>query len=103
MKLEVVLPDDRVEQAIEAILSSARTGKIGDGKILCSTSNPGGAHPHWRNWRIRRLVVLLAHRLGEWAHASLIHWQTKFIWRCCASLPDDVYCLRSHVWPGTLR
>ena len=34
MKLEVVLPDDRVEQAIEAILNSARTGKIGDGKIL---------------------------------------------------------------------
>lgn|SRR5574343_863813 len=34
MKLEVVLPDDRVEQAIEAILNSARTGKIGDGKIF---------------------------------------------------------------------
>ncbi len=34
MKIEVVLTDDRVDQAIEAILNSARTGKIGDGKIF---------------------------------------------------------------------
>ncbi|MGM0585749.1 MAG: P-II family nitrogen regulator [Pseudomonadota bacterium] len=34
MKLEVVLDDDQVEAAIEAIVSAARTGKIGDGKIF---------------------------------------------------------------------
>lgn len=33
-KLEVVLADDMVEKAVQAILSAARTGKIGDGKIF---------------------------------------------------------------------
>lgn len=34
VKIEVVLPDDRVEPAVKAILKAARTGKIGDGKIF---------------------------------------------------------------------
>jgi len=34
IKVEVVLADDRVEEAITAIESAARTGKIGDGKIF---------------------------------------------------------------------
>jgi nitrogen regulatory protein P-II 1 len=34
MKLEVVVEDDMVERAIEAIVAAARTGKIGDGKIF---------------------------------------------------------------------
>ncbi len=34
VKIEVVLPDDLVETAIEAIVSAAKTGKIGDGKIF---------------------------------------------------------------------
>lgn len=34
MKIEVVLDDDQVEPAIEAIIAAARTGKIGDGKIF---------------------------------------------------------------------
>ena len=34
LKLEVVLADDQVEAAIEAIQRAARTGKIGDGKIF---------------------------------------------------------------------
>jgi nitrogen regulatory protein P-II 1 len=34
VKIEVVLPDDRVEPAVKAILKTARTGKIGDGKIF---------------------------------------------------------------------
>lgn len=37
IKLEVVLPDSRVEVAIEAIVKAAKTGKIGDGKIFVST------------------------------------------------------------------
>jgi nitrogen regulatory protein PII len=34
IKIEIVLPDDRVNSAVEAIVSSAKTGKIGDGKVF---------------------------------------------------------------------
>lgn len=34
IKLELVLPDDLVEKAVEAIVGSAKTGRIGDGKIF---------------------------------------------------------------------
>jgi nitrogen regulatory protein P-II 2 len=34
VKLEIAIDDDLVDQAIEAITSSANTGKIGDGKIF---------------------------------------------------------------------
>jgi nitrogen regulatory protein P-II 2 len=34
VKIEVAVPDDVVERAVEAIEKSARTGKIGDGKIF---------------------------------------------------------------------
>ena len=37
VKIEVVLPDDQVETAIDAILEAAKTDKIGDGKIFVST------------------------------------------------------------------
>jgi nitrogen regulatory protein P-II 2 len=36
IKLEVALADDLLERAVEAIQQSARTGKIGDGKIFIS-------------------------------------------------------------------
>jgi nitrogen regulatory protein P-II 1 len=36
VKIEVVLTDDMVDQAIEAIIAAARTDKIGDGKIFVS-------------------------------------------------------------------
>jgi nitrogen regulatory protein PII len=36
IKLEVVLPDARLEAAIDAIVKAAKTGKIGDGKIFVS-------------------------------------------------------------------
>jgi nitrogen regulatory protein P-II 1 len=36
VKVEVVLGDDMVDRAIEAITAAARTGKIGDGKIFVS-------------------------------------------------------------------
>ncbi|MBN8290501.1 P-II family nitrogen regulator [Rhodobacter sp. NTK016B] len=36
VKIEVVLTDDMVEAAIEAIIGAARTDKIGDGKIFVS-------------------------------------------------------------------
>ncbi|MFN5234073.1 MAG: P-II family nitrogen regulator [Burkholderiaceae bacterium] len=34
VKVELVVADDSVENAIEAIVKAARTGKIGDGKIF---------------------------------------------------------------------
>lgn len=34
LKLEIALPDQRVEEAMQAIIKAARTGKIGDGKIF---------------------------------------------------------------------
>ena len=37
VKLEVVLADDQVDAAIEAIIGAAKTDKIGDGKIFVST------------------------------------------------------------------
>jgi len=37
VKLEVAIDDDLVDQAVEAITSSANTGKIGDGKIFITT------------------------------------------------------------------
>ena len=36
VKLELVLGDGMVEKAVEAIVSSAKTGRIGDGKIFVS-------------------------------------------------------------------
>jgi nitrogen regulatory protein P-II 1 len=36
VKIEMVLPDDLVDIAIEAIIGAARTEKIGDGKIFVS-------------------------------------------------------------------
>ena len=36
LKLELVVADANAERAVEAIISAARTGKIGDGKIFVS-------------------------------------------------------------------
>ena len=36
LKLELVVADDQVESALEAIQTAAKTGKIGDGKIFVS-------------------------------------------------------------------
>ncbi|HPA16805.1 MAG TPA: P-II family nitrogen regulator [Verrucomicrobiae bacterium] len=37
LKLEVVLSDEMLQAAVEAISKSAKTGKIGDGKIFVSS------------------------------------------------------------------
>jgi len=34
IKLEVVVPDERVEEVVSAIIEAAQTGEIGDGKIF---------------------------------------------------------------------
>jgi nitrogen regulatory protein P-II 1 len=37
VKLEIVIADDRVDGAVEAIRKAAQTGRIGDGKIFVSS------------------------------------------------------------------
>ena len=37
IKLELVIADHRLEEAVNAIVKSAKTGKIGDGKVFVST------------------------------------------------------------------
>jgi nitrogen regulatory protein PII len=36
IKIELVLPDNRIDEATQAIVNAARTGKIGDGKVFVS-------------------------------------------------------------------
>jgi nitrogen regulatory protein PII len=45
IKIESVVPDNLVAQAVSAIIQAARTGKIGDGKVFVSTIDDA--------WRIR--------------------------------------------------
>ena len=37
VKVEVVVADDKVESVVKSILTTAKTGKIGDGKIFVSS------------------------------------------------------------------
>ncbi|MBI2293569.1 MAG: P-II family nitrogen regulator [Betaproteobacteria bacterium] len=37
VKIEVVIPETMLERAVDAIVKSARTGKIGDGKIFITS------------------------------------------------------------------
>jgi nitrogen regulatory protein P-II 1 len=37
IKIDVVLPDGRVHEAVQAIVKAAKTGKIGDGKVFVSS------------------------------------------------------------------
>jgi nitrogen regulatory protein P-II 1 len=34
VKIELVVPDDRAEEVVEVIVKTAKTGKIGDGKVF---------------------------------------------------------------------
>ena len=36
LKIEIVVADAVVEDVVEAVMAAARTGKIGDGKIMVS-------------------------------------------------------------------
>lgn len=36
VKIEIVAPDERVEEVVEVVLQAARTGEIGDGKLFVS-------------------------------------------------------------------
>jgi nitrogen regulatory protein PII len=45
VKVEVLADEDQVQQVVDAILKTARTGKIGDGKIFVTPAD--------QVWRIR--------------------------------------------------
>jgi nitrogen regulatory protein PII len=45
IKIETILPDAQVDQAVEAIIKAAKTGKIGDGKVFVTQIEDA--------WRIR--------------------------------------------------
>ena len=34
VKIEIVLPDEKLDEAVETIIEKAKTGRIGDGKIF---------------------------------------------------------------------
>ncbi|PWU19660.1 MAG: transcriptional regulator [Verrucomicrobia bacterium] len=36
VKLEVVIPDDKLDEAVMVVVRAAKTGKIGDGKVFVS-------------------------------------------------------------------
>ena len=36
IRVEIILPDEQVDEAVEAIVGAAKTGKIGDGKVFVS-------------------------------------------------------------------
>ena len=36
VKIEAIVPSDRIDETVAAIVESARTGKIGDGKVFIS-------------------------------------------------------------------
>lgn len=37
VKIEIVVSDDKVDSAVDAVIEAARTGKIGDGKIFITS------------------------------------------------------------------
>jgi len=38
VKIQILVPDDKASQVVDAILQTARTGKIGDGKIFITSA-----------------------------------------------------------------
>ena len=38
-KLEILAPEDRIDEIVDAILTAAHTGRIGDGKIFVMSAN----------------------------------------------------------------
>ena len=51
VKLELVVPDAAVAQVVETLAATAKTGKIGDGKIFVLVRRAGPARAHRRDRR----------------------------------------------------
>ena len=56
VKIEIVLSDEMVDRAVEAIRKAAQTGRIGDGKIFVSAVEEVDPYPH-RGDRDRRDLI----------------------------------------------
>ena len=55
VKVEIIVPNDNVQQVVDVITEAARTGKIGDGKIFVTPVDEVDPHPHRRDRRRRDL------------------------------------------------
>ena len=55
VKIELIIEDELVEKAVEAIRTSAQTGRIGDGKIFVSRDRRCDSNSYWRAWRRSRM------------------------------------------------
>ena len=58
VKIEVVVQDSQADSAVEAVVKSARTGKIGDGKILCFHHRTRDSDTHRGEKRTGDLIQL---------------------------------------------
>ena len=56
VKIELVVDDNQVDRAVEAIQDAARTGRIGDGKIFVTANRGRHSHPHRRTRSRRHLT-----------------------------------------------
>ena len=77
VKLELVVPDAVLPAVVDALSTTAKTGKIGDGKIFVASGRAGDAGPHRRD---RRRSPVTATRpdnhsrnqsMKLWKHAAL--------------------------------
>ena len=58
IKIEVVVPDSKLQMVLDTILSAAQTGQVGDGKMFVYEALRGRPHPHRRVGRRRRFRLL---------------------------------------------
>src|SRR5260370_8797637 len=45
IKIELVIPDEKLDEAVEAIVKTAKTGKIADGNVFVSTIHEAARSP----------------------------------------------------------
>ena len=60
VRIEVLVDDGDADRIVEVIAESARTGKIGDGKIWITEVDRRRPHPHRRARRRRHLTPAAA-------------------------------------------
>jgi nitrogen regulatory protein P-II 1 len=101
VKVEVVVKDADVDRCIEAIVKAAKTGKIGDGKIFVTAGRAGGAHPHRRDRRSRRLSLRRSDAsgqgdedIGSLRHQLLAHMHGRYDMQLRQALMSDFQLLQ---------
>ena len=71
VKIEVVVADENLASAVEAIRKAAQTGRIGDGKIFVSHDRRSNPHPDRRNRRGRGLSRSATNRFQRASRRSI--------------------------------